>query len=128
MSAIPSSWADVFKDKALSLLDKRFLMQFFKLMTDYTKASYEEQQQQQFSADILEEDLNAPFLDFLRQCLPASIQSHRAVLTYSTEGHDGLLWMLLCFTASSMKATNLTHHFSSGTVDGWMDGIMEGTN
>ncbi|CAM6104954.1 unnamed protein product [Calypogeia fissa] len=54
--------ADVFKDKALSLSDKRFLMRFFKLVTDYAQASSEEQQQQS-SADISAEDLDAPFLD-----------------------------------------------------------------
>ncbi|CAM6113383.1 unnamed protein product [Calypogeia fissa] len=61
MSAVPSSQADVFKDKAVSLSDKRFLMRFFKFMTDYAQASSEEQQQQ-FSADTLVEDLNGPLL------------------------------------------------------------------
>ncbi|CAM6086048.1 unnamed protein product [Calypogeia fissa] len=75
ISAVPSSRADVFKDKALSLSDKRFLMRFFKLVTDYAQASSDEQQQQ-FSADISAEDLDAPFLNFMqRQRLPTSIQS-----------------------------------------------------
>ncbi|CAM6083000.1 unnamed protein product [Calypogeia fissa] len=77
MSAVPSSRADVFKDKALSLSDKRFLKRFFKLVTDYAQASSEEQQQQS-SADISAEDLDAPFLDFMqRQRLPTSIQSYK---------------------------------------------------
>ncbi|CAM6121683.1 unnamed protein product [Calypogeia fissa] len=70
MSAVPSSRADVFNDKALSLSDKPFRAFRRNLLSESS-----EEQQQQFSADISAEDLNAPFLDFMRQRLAACIQS-----------------------------------------------------
>ncbi|OAE35715.1 hypothetical protein AXG93_1154s1700 [Marchantia polymorpha subsp. ruderalis] len=77
LSAVPSSRADVFKDKSLSLSDKRFLMRFFKLVTDHANAE---------GAEISREILESPFVEFMRlQNLPTSMQSYRAA---PIGGHD----------------------------------------
>ena len=71
MTAVPASRADVFRDKTLSLADKRFLMRFFKLVTDYSES--EDGTIGEFSA----EDLDRPFVELLRrQRLPISIQEY----------------------------------------------------
>ncbi|KAL2635611.1 hypothetical protein R1flu_007090 [Riccia fluitans] len=67
LSAVPSSRADIFKDKSLSLSDKRFLMRFFRLVTDHANGE---------GAEIPKETLDSPFVEFMRlQNLPASMQS-----------------------------------------------------
>jgi RAB protein geranylgeranyltransferase component A len=66
MNAVPASRADIFRDKTLSLSDKRFLMRFFKLVTDYTENE---------DGELAAEDLDRPFVELLRrQQLPISIQ------------------------------------------------------
>lgn len=69
MKAVPASRADVFRDKTLGLSDKRFLMRFFKLVSEYTESE----------GGVIEAlapgDLDKPFVELLRrQQLPTSIQ------------------------------------------------------
>ncbi|KAL3683728.1 hypothetical protein R1sor_001750 [Riccia sorocarpa] len=67
LSAVPSSRADIFTDKSLSLSDKRFLMRFFRLVMDHANAE---------GGAIPKETLDSPFVEFMRlQNLPASMQS-----------------------------------------------------
>jgi len=68
MTAVPASRADVFRDKTLSLSDKRFLMRFFKLVTDYTESE---------DGELVAGDLDRPFVELLRrQQLPISVQEY----------------------------------------------------
>lgn len=69
MAIVPASRADIFRDRSLSLPDKRFLMRFFKLVTDYTES------QDGMVAGLTAEDLESPFIELLKkQQLPSSIQ------------------------------------------------------
>ncbi|KAJ7546726.1 hypothetical protein O6H91_08G051600 [Diphasiastrum complanatum] len=69
--AVPSSRADVFKDRSLNLREKRLLMRFFKLVSDFAASSSDGSN---FELSAIE--LESPFVDFLRQQeLPASIQA-----------------------------------------------------
>lgn len=73
MTAVPASRADVFRDKTLSLSDKRFLMRFFKLVADYTESEGEGGTIGELAAG----DLDRPFVELLRrQQLPISIQEY----------------------------------------------------
>lgn len=72
LSAVPASRADVFQARNLSLVEKRYLMRFFKMVVDHASSGKSE-----FSA----EDLDAPFVELLRrQQLPSSIQ---AIILYA---------------------------------------------
>lgn len=71
MIAVPASRADVFRDKTLSLSDKRFLMRFFKLVTDHTES------EDGSVGELAAGDLDKPFVELLRrQQLPISIQEY----------------------------------------------------
>lgn len=71
MTAVPASRADVFRDKTLSLADKRFLMRFFKLVADYTES------EGGTIGELAAGDLDRPFVGLLRrQQLPISIQEY----------------------------------------------------
>lgn len=77
LSAVPASRADVFQARNLSLVEKRYLMRFFKMVVDHASSGKSE-----FSA----EDLDAPFVELLRrQQLPSSIQAYKAdhIICYS---------------------------------------------
>lgn len=105
MNAVPASRADIFRDKTLSLSDKRFLMRFFKLVTDYTENG---------DGELAAEDLDRPFVELLRrQQLPISIQeyvdsafslvinSRTLLLLYVSDE----MWRSLCFSqAGYVKA------------------------
>lgn len=76
MKAVPASRADVFRDKTLGLSDKRFLMRFFKLVSEYTESE----------GGVIEAlapgDLDKPFVELLRrQQLPTSIQEYDYTLS-----------------------------------------------
>ena len=69
LAIVPASRADIFRDRSLSLPDKRFLMRFFKLVTDYIES------QDGMVAGLTAEDLDSPFIELLKkQQLPSSIQ------------------------------------------------------
>ncbi|KAG0565458.1 hypothetical protein KC19_8G191800 [Ceratodon purpureus] len=75
MTAVPASRSDVFRDKTLSLADKRFLMRFFKLVADYTDS------EGGTSGELAAENLDRPFVEFLRrQQLPTLI---REIILYA---------------------------------------------
>lgn len=62
---VPDSRASIFQDRTLSLVEKRHLMRFFKLVQNHGGAG-------ELSAEVLE----TPFVDFLdQQRLPSSIKS-----------------------------------------------------
>ncbi len=66
---MPASRSDVFQDGSLSLPDKRFLMQFFKMVTDYTESS------DGTVAELAASNLDQPFVEILqRQNLPSHLQ------------------------------------------------------
>jgi RAB protein geranylgeranyltransferase component A len=76
LSPVPSSRADVFKDRTLSAVEKRYLMRFFKMVIDQTSTPNLE------ASQLCEEDLDLPFVEFLhRQKLPSSVQAYNAVPT-----------------------------------------------
>uniref|UniRef100_A0A803MRQ0 Rab proteins geranylgeranyltransferase component n=1 Tax=Chenopodium quinoa TaxID=63459 RepID=A0A803MRQ0_CHEQI len=58
-SSVPGSRAAIFKDKSLSLIEKRTLMEFFKLVQKHMGGESEDV--------ISEEDLESPFIDFLNK-------------------------------------------------------------
>lgn len=66
---MPASRSDVFQDGSLSLPDKRFLMQFFKMVTDYTESP------DGTVAELAASNLDQPFVEILqRQNLPSHLQ------------------------------------------------------
>ncbi|CAN6687376.1 unnamed protein product [Malus baccata var. baccata] len=75
---VPDSRGAIFKDKSLSLIEKNKLMKFFKLVWQHLAASDggDEGSQNSESSKILEEDLESPFVDFLKRMqLPQKIKS-----------------------------------------------------
>ncbi|KAM1760063.1 hypothetical protein ACFX12_002978 [Malus domestica] len=75
---VPDSRGAIFKDKSLSLVEKNKLMKFFKLVWQHLAASDggDEGSQNSESSKILEEDLESPFVDFLKRMqLPHKIKS-----------------------------------------------------
>ncbi|XP_068323703.1 rab escort protein 1-like [Pyrus communis] len=75
---VPDSRGAIFKDKSLSLIEKNKLMKFFKLVWQHLAASDggDEGSQNSESSKILEEDLESPFVDFLKRMqLPHKIKS-----------------------------------------------------
>lgn len=74
---VPDSRAAIFKDKSLSLKEKNQLMRFFKLVQQHLAASDGEDGE---SSKISEEDLERPFVDFLRTRLPPKMKS---IILYS---------------------------------------------
>ncbi|CAN6555252.1 unnamed protein product [Malus baccata var. baccata] len=75
---VPDSRGAIFKDKSLSLIEKNKLMKFFKLVWQHLAASDggDEGSQNSESSKIMEEDLESPFVDFLKRMqLPHKIKS-----------------------------------------------------
>lgn len=71
LEAVPSSRADVFKSRSLSLVEKRHLTKFFKLVTEATA----EGGSSEGGNGVPEEDLGMPFANFLtKHNLPAPIR------------------------------------------------------
>jgi RAB protein geranylgeranyltransferase component A len=69
LAAVPASRAEIFQDRSLSLPDKRFLMRFFKLVTDYAESP------NGTVAELSASDLERPFVEILqRQNLPPYIR------------------------------------------------------
>ncbi|CAK9232849.1 unnamed protein product [Sphagnum jensenii] len=69
LAAVPASRAEIFQDRSLSLPDKRFLMRFFKLVTDYAESP------NGTVAELSTSDLERPFVEILqRQNLPPYIR------------------------------------------------------
>ncbi|CAM6059183.1 unnamed protein product [Sphagnum tenellum] len=69
LAAVPASRAEIFQDRSLSLPDKRFLMRFFKLVTDYAESP------NGTVAELSTSDLERPFVEILqRQNLPPHIR------------------------------------------------------
>lgn len=69
LSPVPSSRADVFKDRTLSNAEKRHLMRFFNLVVDHTSSNSD-------TSQISEEELQSPFVDFLQERqVPSSVQA-----------------------------------------------------
>jgi RAB protein geranylgeranyltransferase component A len=63
---VPDSRASIFQDRTLSLVEKRHLMRFFKLVQNHDGAG-----------ELSSEVLVTPFVDFLdQQRLPSSIKSY----------------------------------------------------
>lgn len=66
---MPASRSDVFQDQSLSLPDKQFLMQFFKMVSDYTESP------DGTVAELASSNLDQPFFEVLqRQNLPSHLQ------------------------------------------------------
>lgn len=75
LSPVPSSRADVFKDRTLGNAEKRHLMRFFKLVVDHASSNSE-------ASQISEADLESSFAEFLQgRQLPSSVQAYKAVPT-----------------------------------------------
>jgi RAB protein geranylgeranyltransferase component A len=71
LAAVPASRAEIFQDRSLSLPDKRFLMRFFKLVTDYAESP------NGTVAELSASDLERPFVEILqRQNLPPYIREY----------------------------------------------------
>lgn len=71
LAPVPSSQAEVFRDRSLSLVEKRLLMRFLKVVTDQSSGSHR----------LSEEDLDRPFVDLLREHqLPDSV---RTIILYA---------------------------------------------
>ncbi|MCO5552723.1 hypothetical protein L7F22_006240 [Adiantum nelumboides] len=71
---VPSSRAEVFKDRTLSNAEKRHLMRFFKLVVDHSSSSADVPQ-------ISQEELESPFVDFLEgRQVPSFVQ---AIILYA---------------------------------------------
>ncbi|CAM6010517.1 unnamed protein product [Sphagnum balticum] len=69
LAVVPASRAEIFQDRSLSLPDKRFLMRFFKLVTDYAESP------DGTVAELSASDLERPFVEILqRQNLPPYIR------------------------------------------------------
>lgn len=95
MAAVPASRADIFKDKSLSLSDKRLLMRFFKLITDHMES------EDGMIGELTAGDLDRPFVELLRQQkLPAAIQEYvesALVTLYATILGLGLMFRVARF-------------------------------
>lgn len=89
---VPDSRAAIFKDKSLSLKEKNQLMRFFKLVQQHLAASDGEDSE---SSKISEEDLESPFVDFLRTRLPPKMKSYTSY-RLSLSVSDSTLFQCLC--------------------------------
>ncbi|KAI5084537.1 hypothetical protein GOP47_0000706 [Adiantum capillus-veneris] len=77
---VPSSRADVFKDRTMNNAEKRHLMRFFKLVVDHTSPNAN-------ASQISQEELESPFVDFLQgRQIPSSVQ---AMILYAIALSDG---------------------------------------
>lgn len=75
---MPDSRSAIFKDKSLSLLEKNQLMRFFKLVQRHLGASDGNDEGRE-SSKISEEDLESPFVEFLKKMrLPPKIKLYRS--------------------------------------------------
>lgn len=69
LSPVPSSRADVFRDRSLSNAEKRHLMRFFKLVVDHSSSN-------EGAPEISQVDLESPFVEFLQgRQVPPSVQA-----------------------------------------------------
>ncbi|XP_043721508.1 rab escort protein 1-like [Telopea speciosissima] len=73
---VPDSRASIFKDRTLGLTEKNQLMRFFKLVQEHFGSEGAGGDGKEESGKILEEDLESPFVEFLKkQRLPPKIKS-----------------------------------------------------
>lgn len=74
LSTVPDSRSAIFKDKSMSLLEKRMMKRFFELVQQHVELNTSMEEDKK--SVISDEDLESPFIDFLeKQKLPAKIKS-----------------------------------------------------